>query len=323
MIGRGRNLSRERHIIELEVRGAAAQRLDRFVIETLVWKSRSRVQKLIRRGVVTVNSEPSKPSRRVRAGDVVRLTLSPGVGVPTDYEERQIDVVYEDRWLAVVNKPPGMLVHPVGRHVYDTLINYLHHRYHRSIEGGDGVIPRLCHRLDRDTTGLLVVGKDSYVHREVSDQFETRRVAKEYLALVAGIYPAERRAIDIPLGEGRCLRSALEAGVLRPALTAVEVQQSLPEHTLLRCSPHTGRQNQIRVHLAAVGFPIVGDIRYGGPPPPPGFPPRYLLHSARVRFHHPRLKMEMEIEAPPPDDFRELVARLAASSLADPASARR
>ncbi|MCH2585114.1 MAG: RluA family pseudouridine synthase, partial [Planctomycetes bacterium] len=220
--------------------------------------------------------------------------------------------IYEDEWLVVVNKPPGMLVHPVGRHVYDTLINYLHHRYHSTDAGKEEVIPKLCHRLDRDTTGVVVVGKKNYVHRAVQQQFEKRSVSKSYLALANGLFPPDRNEIDIPIGEGRCLKSALEQKPLKDSRTLVTVLDSYGDHTLLRCVPCTGRQNQIRVHLAAVGHPIAGDERYGGDSPGERperreWPLRYLLHSESIRFWHPRLKQDIELAAPLPPDFQALL----------------
>ena len=312
MIGRGRNLSKERSQLALVVRTGEPQRLDNFLVNNLAWKSRSRLQNLIREGRVTVNGEKTKASRRVRLDDVVEIRLSNGLGLPDDYSERKLDIIYEDEWLVAVNKPPGMLVHPVGRHVYDTLINYLHHRYHSPASEGEEIVPKLCHRLDRDTTGVVIVGKKPYVHREVQRQFEKRQVSKTYLALANGHFPPDHDEIDIPIGEGRCLQSALEHEVLRKSRTLVTVLETYEDCSLLRCVPCTGRQNQIRVHLAALGHPIAGDEKYGGDSPGerPGrksWPLRYLLHSESIRFWHPRLKQNLELRAPVPPDFQELL----------------
>ena len=312
MIGRGRNLSEERSQLALVVRTGESQRLDNFLVNNLAWKSRSRLQNLILEGRVTVNGEKTKTSRRVSLDVVVEIRLSNGLGLPDDYSERKLDIIYEDEWLVAVNKPPGMLVHPVGRHVYDTLINYLHHRYHSPASEGEEIVPKLCHRLDRDTTGVVIVGKKPYVHREVQRQFEKRQVSKTYLALANGHFPPDRGEIDIPIGEGRCLQSALEHEVLRKSRTLVTVLETYEDCSLLRCVPCTGRQNQIRVHLAALGHPIAGDEKYGGDSPGerPGrksWPLRYLLHSESIRFWHPRLKQNLELRAPVPPDFQELL----------------
>ncbi|HZN59695.1 MAG TPA: RluA family pseudouridine synthase [Planctomycetota bacterium] len=315
MIGRGRNLSERRDVLHLPVRSAEPQRLDHFVLAAMNWRSRTRIQGLIHDGRIRVNGDSAKPSRKVRNGDAVSVHLSSGTGVPEDYDDRPIDVLYEDPWLVAVNKPPGLLVHPVGRHVYDTLINYLHHHY-RETEGDDGqpVRPRLCHRIDRDTTGILVVGKEAYVHRDVQIQFERRFVSKEYIALVDGEYPSEEESLEVPIGEGRDLDTCLEHEVLKASRTGVRVLRRFGGRTLLSCVPHTGRQNQIRVHLASRGFPITGDRQYGAAPPPEGFPPRYLLHSSFLRFYHPRWKAWIELRAPLPEDFRHTIDRLEASA---------
>lgn len=294
------------------VRAGEPQRLDSFLVNNLAWKSRSRLQGLIKDGRVTVNGQKTKASRRVHFDDIVEIRLSSGLGLPGDYSDRKLDIIYEDDWLVAVNKPPGMLVHPVGRHVYDTLINYLHHRYHSTGAGAEEIVPKLCHRLDRDTTGVVVVGKKNYVHRDVQQQFEKRAVSKKYLALVNGRYPDDHRQIDIPIGEGRCLQSALHHDSLKESRTRVTILNTYEDSTLLRCIPCTGRQNQIRVHLAAVGHPIVGDERYEGDSPGelPGrqnWPLRYLLHSESIRFWHPRLKQYLELTAPAPPDFQALL----------------
>ncbi|MFP6737251.1 MAG: RluA family pseudouridine synthase [Planctomycetota bacterium] len=312
MIGRGRDLSKERNQLSMVVKSNESQRLDNFLVNNLAWKSRNRLQGLIREGLVTVNGEKTKASRRVHLDDLVEIHLSSGLGIPDDYSERKLDIIYEDEWLVAVNKPPGMLVHPVGRHVYDTLINYLHHRYHSSGPSAEEIVPRLCHRLDRHTTGVVVVGKKAYVHREVQKQFEQRLVSKTYLALANGHFPPENREIDIPIGEGHCLQSALENEPLKESRTQVDVLETYNDCTLLRCSPLTGRQNQIRVHLAAAGHPIAGDERYGGDSPGElplrrQWPLRYLLHSESIRFWHPRLKQYLELKAPIPPDFEELL----------------
>jgi 23S rRNA pseudouridine1911/1915/1917 synthase len=238
----------------------------------------------------------------------VTIELSSGTGVPGDYRERQLDVIYEDPWIVVIDKPPGLLVHPVGRHVYDTLLNYLHHRYDPRRSGDAGELPRLCHRVDKDTTGLVLVAKDAYVHRALMDQFEARRVEKEYVALVHGGGLASTETVEIPIGAGRDLDSALNHPVLRQATTVVHVEERLGDFTLVRCLPRTGRQNQIRIHLAARGHPIAGDSRYGAPSPASNTPGRYLLHAQRLRFRHPRLRSDLVVEAPLPADFRTLLS---------------
>lgn len=314
---KGRNLSLAQDRRVLEVRSAEPARLDVYLSKALCWKSRSRIQNVIRSGHVTVNSQPGKPSRKVRRGDTIIVHLSLGTGLTEDYSELPLEILYEDAWLVAVSKPPNLLVHPVGRHVYDTLINHLHHRYRgksaaipaRRKHAGK-IIPRLCHRLDRDTTGVILVAKESLVHREVSLQFERRQVQKRYCALVCGTFPEDRHALTYAIGEGRCLQTSLEHAVLKPARTEIQVRARLGDYTLLDCLPRTGRQNQIRIHLGAAGYPIVGDERFGGSPPPVDFPERFLLHSRGLEFYHPRLKSRVQLTASLPEDFRYVVETL-------------
>lgn len=313
MIGRGRNLSRARELITLEVRGQQVSRLDVYLRENLAWRSRNKIQRLIRGGYVNVNGKSGKPSQLVRPGDRIEVRLSLGTGLP-DYEEQPLDIVYEDPWLVALNKPPGLLVHPVGRHVYDTLINYLHHRY-RDQMGPDRVThPRLCHRIDRDTTGVLLVGKERHVHLEVQGQLERREVSKMYLALAEGEVPDTLEEIDRPIREGEDLATALEGPGLKASRTRIEVRERFwhagRPYTWLAARPVTGRQNQIRVHLGSVGHPLVGDERYGGQPSPAEFPQRFLLHARKFRFHHPRLKVHLEVRAELPDDLANLIETL-------------
>jgi len=327
VIGRGRDLSEPRDRMELTVKAHDRVRLDVYLREALVWKSRRRIQGLIRKGHILVNGRPAKPAQGVRGGDRVEVRLSMGTGIPEDYRRREVAVIYEDPWLLAVDKPPGLLVHPVGRHVYDTLMNYLHFRYlsredpaeagarradRHASEIDESVSPRLCHRIDKDTTGIIMVAKESYVHQRMQWQFQHRRVSKEYLALVAGRVPADLAEIKLPIGEGRDLAQAL-LPPLRPAHTMVKTVEAFEgpsgSFTLVAARPVTGRQNQIRVHLAAIGHPNAGDRRYGGPTVP-GFPQRYLLHARRIRFDHPRRKCPVELEAALPADFQELLRGL-------------
>ena len=352
MIHRGRDLSQPQDLVELRVRAHEPLRLDVYLRDALVWKSRGRIQELIRSGWIRVNGKPAKPAQGVRGGDLIEVRLSRGTGLPADYGDRSVSIIYEDRWLVAVDKPPGLLVHPTGRHVYDTLMNYLHYRYQGEREAADGDPPasspeesgsggeapaasrqppdgprpgehyrkrmeerlalRLCHRIDRETTGILLVAKEAYVHRMVQAQFSERRVKKEYLALVIGAVPEGTDEIDIPIGEGATLEEAL-APPRKPTRTRIAVLERFSgpsgDLTLLAARPVTGRQNQIRVHLAAIGHPIAGDSRYGRPPPE-GFPERYLLHARSLRFFHPRLKTAVELEAALPPDFQELLGRL-------------
>ena len=327
MIGRGRNLSVIRDEIQLSVRSnRQSLRLDQFLKSALSWQSRTRIQRLVREQRVKVNgATAAKPSMFVRPGDQVLVKLTHGAGMP-DYEAYRLERLYEDAWLLALNKPPGLLVHPVGRHVYDTLINYLHYHYRdvMAAKGADtspressrkGLFHlRLCHRIDKDTTGVLLVGKETYVHQSVQRQFENRLVSKRYLALALGRVPTDLDVIDRPLAEGRSLQECLGGADQKPSRTAVQVLETFEHNgesfSWIAASPLTGRQNQIRLHLAAVGHPIVGDQKFGSGPPPPQFPERFILHAQRLSFHHPRLKSRVILEAPLPGDVEALLETL-------------
>lgn len=310
MTSEAKDFSSAKDRLEITVRGLTSDRLDRYLSAILEWKSRVRVQQLIEAGRVAVNGLPAKPSKKIRAGDRIVVDLSGETPSPPDYSKTQLKIVYEDPWLVAVDKPPDMLVHPVGSHVYDTLLNYLHHRYRGlSFPDGEPVRPRLCHRIDKDTTGIVLAGKDTYVHAAVRNQFEARQVSKEYLTLVRGRC-GDIGEIRIPIGEGSDLETSLHHRSLKPSRTFVKVLARYRDYTLLSCIPATGRQNQIRIHLAAVGHPVVGDERFGSNSPDPGFPQRYLLHSRRLSFYHPREKCRVELEAPLPPDFAALLERL-------------
>lgn len=317
MMGRGRNLSEARDELVFRVRSRSARRLDRYLTESLCWRSRTRVQRLIREGHVLLNGRQSKPSQLLKPGDEILVRLSRGTGVP-DYRERKLEILYEDPWLLALNKPAGLLVHPVGRHVYDTLINDLHYRYRESMRSCPELHPRLCHRIDRDTTGVVLVGKERFVHLSVQAQLQGRKVSKEYLTLVQGHVDPGLERIDRPIAEARDLQGALHGEPRRPSQTRVRVLEQLRDgeerYSWVSASPVTGRQNQIRVHLASVDHPLVGDERYGGAPAPKSFPPRFLLHARRLQFYHPRLKSRVAVEAPVPPDLEALLGRLRRSS---------
>ncbi|MBI4583648.1 MAG: RluA family pseudouridine synthase [Planctomycetes bacterium] len=308
---RFRNLSERRDELALKVREEAPRRLDLYVKQALGWRSRTRIQSLIRAGSILLNGRPVKPSQLVRQGDEVKVLLSHGTGIPTDYEERKFEILYEDPWLLIINKPPGILVHPVGKHVYDTVMNYLHYRYREVMNPESGIHLRLCHRIDQDTSGVLVIGKEEHSTRLVHRQFESRLVSKTYVALASGHLPDGLEEIDRPLREGRTLKEILSPIGAKPSITRIKILEKFTAGglacTWLAAKPITGRQNQIRAHLTSIGHPLVGDVRLGGPPAPPGFPRRFILHAQRLRFYHPRRHLELEIEAPLPEDVKKLV----------------
>lgn len=326
----GRDLSEALTEIVIEVRLRSRARLDLHLQQCLGWKSRSRIQRLIELGRVEVNGHRAKASQRVAEGDRIRVLV---VDRPTPEPAGEATAAWsipfwEDPYLLAVNKPPHCLVHPVGKTVSGTVMNELHARYRSCNRSGRrAVVPKLCHRLDRDTSGVLLVAKTDSARRQVQYAFEGDRVVKEYLAIVEG-EPAETHFdVDLPVAvqldrsRARGNRLATTAPDGKDSLTHFEVLGRLGGVSLIRCQPRTGRQNQIRVHLSAVGHPILGDTGYGSSEArwrsctaavsSVAFPERALLHSVSLDFPHPVWGTRTRLNALPPSDFESILAPLA------------
>jgi 23S rRNA pseudouridine1911/1915/1917 synthase len=306
----------------------AGQRLDLALAAVLTWRSRASIHRLIDAGLVRVDGRDIPASRRVREGETVVVEIPPQP-TPAPRADAPIDfaIVYEDRWLVAVDKPPGMAVHPSGRHLQGTLMQELHRRYRRPDEPERDVVPRLLHRIDLETSGLVAVGLDEQFHQLVGRQFEDRLVQKSYLAVVRGRPTAPEGTVDLPLVPDKtsAVRLKLTTGVPGEGLTAVtsyRVLRGNERYSLLEVRPKTGRTHQIRVHMAAIGCPLVGDKLYGGDEQhflrqiagtleeqhvdSLGLA-RHALHSHTLRFHHPMLGREIELAAPLPADMARLV----------------
>jgi 23S rRNA pseudouridine1911/1915/1917 synthase len=291
--------------MRLEVGPAdAGQRLDALLAAPL--GSRSRAQRLIEDGAVLVDGAPAKKRQLVTAGEVVDVTERVETA-PEDVASRvDFDVPYEDEHLLVVDKPAGLVVHPARGHRSGTLAQALAGK----IAGGDedwraGIV----HRLDRDTSGLLVVAKSEAVHTALKDALQRREIEREYLALVEGRPPARTGTIDAAIGRDRRVRTRVSTDTDEPreARTHFELTEALPGFTLLRVSLETGRTHQIRVHLQAIGHPVAGDPEYGTA----GVLglERQFLHAARLAFDHPVTGERIDIESPLPDDLAAALER--------------
>jgi 23S rRNA pseudouridine1911/1915/1917 synthase len=288
------------------------QRLDRFLVSVLESYSRSQIQRLIADGHVTLGARGAKANSLLREGDRIELQLPEPVESGVTAEPLPIAVLYEDSDLAVIDKPAGMVVHPGAGHASGTLVNaLLHHMTDLSGIGGERR-PGIVHRLDRGTSGVMVVAKNDAAHQELARQFHDREVEKEYIALVWGVVQAGRR-IDAAIGRDPSDRTRMSARArhAREAVTRITRAISLPGLTLCQVAIHTGRTHQIRVHLSAIGHPIVGDSVYGGVHRRvPGDIravqrlERPFLHAARLVFHHPEDKRRMEFIAPLPADLQ-------------------
>ena len=291
---------------ELNVTAAdAGERLDAFLAGPL--GSRARAQRLIDGGLVLVDDVPKPKRHRLRGGE--RITVEEAEPPPQDdRSDAPYEVRYEDGDLLVVEKPAGVVVHPARGHRTGTLAQAL---AGRAAGGPEPWRAGIVHRLDRDTSGLLVVAKTEEAHRRLRALMKARRIEREYLALVEGRPPARTGTIDAPLGRDRRERKriSVDSDVPRTAVTHFAVERALPASTLLRVRLETGRTHQIRAHLQAIGHPVVGDPQYGRP----GLYglERQFLHAARLAFDHPITARRVDVESPLPHDLVAALERAA------------
>ena len=291
------------------------QRLDRFLVSMLAGHSRSQIQKLIEDGRVRLARKAAKANLAVRTGDRMVVELPAPVAATVQAEELPLEIVYQDADLAVVNKPAGMVVHPAAGHASGTLVHaLLHHIGDLSGVGGE-LRPGIVHRLDRGTSGVMVIAKHDAAHQELARQFQDREVEKEYIALVWGVVQAGRR-IDAAIGRDAVHRQKMSARArrARTAVTRITRARHFPGVTLCHVAILTGRTHQIRVHLSAIGHPIVGDSVYGGvhrrvPADVRAVQrlERPFLHAHRLAFTHPRDRRPMEFSAPLPADLQAVI----------------
>ena len=294
------------------------QRLDKFLVSVLDGQSRSQVQKLIEDGRVQLDRKTPKANLAMRQGDRIVVELPAPVAATLDAEELPIEILFQDADLAVLNKPAGMVVHPGAGHASGTLVNALLHHI-RDLSGVGGELrPGIVHRLDRGTSGVMVIAKHDAAHQELARQFHDREVEKEYIALVWGLVQAGRR-IDAAIGRDPDSRHKMSARSRRArhAVTRITRAHHMPGLTLCHVAIHTGRTHQIRVHLSAIGHPIVGDSTYGGihrrvPADIKAVQrlQRPFLHAHRLAFTHPRDERRLEFTAPLPQDLQSVLDEL-------------
>jgi 23S rRNA pseudouridine1911/1915/1917 synthase len=291
---------------------AAGRRLDQYLAEPL--GSRAQAAALIDAGRVQVDGR-SRPKRHtVAAGEQVVVELPAPPAADPDEAPAPFTVVYEDEHLLIVDKPAGVVVHPARGHRTGTLAQALRGR---AAGGEDPARAGIVHRLDRDTSGLLVVARTEAVHRALKELIAQRALRREYLALVDGRPPARTGTIDAPIGRDRHDRvlMSVDSDDAREARTHFAIEEALPDTTLLRVTLETGRTHQIRVHLAAIGHPVTGDPQYGRPDGPgPGGADRYgltrqFLHATRLAFAHPVSGEPLDVISPLPEDLAAVLAR--------------
>ena len=297
-------------------------RLDRFLAAVLGDHSRSQIQRLIKDGHVTMGQRQVRPSLAVHDGDTVVVDMPPPAPAAPAPQALPLEILHDDPDLVVVNKPAGMVVHPAAGHASGTLVNaLLHHVADLSGIGGEER-PGIVHRLDRGTSGVMVVAKHDRSHEELARQFHDREVEKEYIAMVWGVVQAGRR-IDLPIGRDPHDRHKMSARArrARSAVTRVVRAEHLRGVSLVQVAIATGRTHQIRVHLSAIGHPVVGDATYGGLRRRiPGHLralsrlERPFLHAWRLAFTHPRDGRRLAFEAPLPRDLEAVMEEVRAAS---------
>ena len=298
------------------------ERLDAFLRRKIPAMSRGAIQRLIEQGHITVNAKPTKATHTPRAGEVVRIEIPATKAAEAKAEDIPLEILYEDKALLVLNKPAGIVVHPAAGHAEHTLVNALLHHCQGGLSGIGGVArPGIVHRLDKETSGCLVVAKNDETHVALSTQFAGRTVEKIYVALVCGIIPRDEGNVRAAIARHPTHRKRMavhDDGDGRPAHTGYRVVERLNHATFVEAHLHTGRTHQIRVHFQHLGFPVAGDDTYGQRQTKRLAElthyeaPRVLLHAHKLAFTHPRTGKKVSFIAPIPADMEEALKFLRA-----------
>ena len=288
------------------------QRLDAFLASSLDELTRSQATRLIESGAVTVNGKSVSKSYKLTGGEDIAVTLPAPEPVEAVAQDIPLDVVYEDADVIVVNKPSGMVVHPAPGHADGTLVNALLHHCAGSLSGVGGALrPGIVHRIDRDTSGLIIAAKNDAAHRFLSAQLADHTLARTYECIVVGTLREDSGTVDAPIARhptDRKRMAVVQGG--RPAVTHWEVIARYPGFTHVRCRLETGRTHQIRVHMAYLGHPILGDTVYGAKKEVAGLTGQ-CLHAVGLRFFHPRTHEAVELSCPLPEEFTRMLQKIA------------
>lgn len=290
----------------IEVKDEIEERVDSYLAKELNI-SRSKVQKLIKQGLVTVNEKVVSSNYIVKCGDFISVDDDLDYEISVEAEDIDIDVVYEDSDLLVINKASGMVVHPAPGHYSHTLVNALLYRF--QISGGEKYRPGIVHRLDKDTSGLMMVAKGERTHEKLSRMIANKEVERHYLAIVDGVIKHDTGTIDAPIGRDANNRQKMAVTDVhgKEAVTHFRVLETFSNHTLVECILETGRTHQIRVHMAYIGHPVSNDPLYGR-----GKSTEFgqMLHSKSIKFKHPTTGKELFFEVDPPKEFLEKLEKL-------------
>ena len=290
----------------------AGERLDAFLARSELGLSRSAAQKLMEEGCVTLMGKPGKKNDRLNVGDIVEVTIPEPREVDVAPTEMPLDIVYEDQDVVVINKPKGLVVHPAAGHQDDTLVNGLLYAMGDSLSGINGELrPGIVHRIDKDTSGLLAVAKNDLAHTVLASQLKDHTMSRTYEAIVCGTLKEDSGTVDAPIGRHPTDRKKMcvTERNSKPAVTHWEVIRRYRGYTHIRCRLETGRTHQIRVHMAYLGHPILGDTVYGRKKAELGQDSQ-CLHAGALCFRHPRDGRPVMVFAPLPDYFQKVLEKL-------------
>ncbi|MCD5435760.1 RluA family pseudouridine synthase [Lactobacillus delbrueckii] len=287
----------------------SGQRLDKYLAGEMTDLSRSRIKELVQAGEVLVNGKKSKVSYKVQKGDLIQVTVLPLEPLKLEAENIPLDIVYEDEDIIVVNKPQGMVVHPAAGHPSHTLVNALLYHTRDLADSPEGFRPGIVHRIDKDTSGLLMVAKNAAARESLEKQLAAKSNKRQYLAIVHGNFVEEEGTIDAPIGRNpkdRKQMAVVEKG--KSAVTHFKVLEQYQGYSLVECQLETGRTHQIRVHMAYIGHPLAGDPLYGPRKTLPGH--GQFLHAKILGFEQPSTGEWLEFSVQPPEIFQQTVADL-------------
>ena len=299
----------DRHEFVIDSPASAGQRIDKVLPEFNADWSRTQMQDWIKDGLISVNGKEVKSNYKVKMNDTIEVTEKEVVEADIQPENLDLDIYYEEDDVAIVYKPKGMVVHPSAGHYTGTLVNGLMYQM-KNLSGINGEVrPGIVHRIDKDTSGLLMVAKNDIAHRGLVDQLVDKSVTRKYTALVHGNIPHDYGTVDAPIGRNKNDRQAMDVvDDGKEAVTHFNVKKHFKNYTLVECQLETGRTHQIRVHMKYIGFPLVGDTKYG---------PRktmdiggQALHAGVIGFEHPITKEYIEQEAPLPQYFNEILTEV-------------
>lgn len=298
----------EKYIVE---KNDENKRLDAYVSQINNKITRTAAQRLIEENHILVNSKQQKVSYKVKIGDIITIEQPTPKEIELKAENIPIDIIYEDDNIIVVNKPKGMVVHPANGNPNGTLVNAIMAICKDSLSGIGGEIrPGIVHRLDKDTSGLLIIAKNDEAHVNMSEQIKNHEVKKTYIALVRGVIKENEATIDMPIGRSQSDRKKMAVNKNgKNAVTHIKVLKRYDKYTLLEIHIETGRTHQIRVHLSHIGYPIIGDYTYSNGKNEFGIIGQ-CLHAQRLEFKHPITQKKMKLEAPLPKYFEEILKKL-------------